>query len=61
VAERARQALPQPALEVVHHREEQRGEERRRNPDHGTEPDESQINAAVDGGLGHAGVRRQRA
>jgi hypothetical protein len=39
VAECAGQAVPQPVLEVVHHREEERGEKRRRDPDHRSERD----------------------
>src|SRR4029450_12241179 len=56
VAERDRQAVPQPVLDLVHSREEERGEKRRRNPDHRSEPDESEICAAAEGGLGHASV-----
>jgi hypothetical protein len=59
-AERARQAVPQPALDVVHDGQEERGEKRRRNSDHGSEPDEPQVGAAAEGRrrLGHANVRR---
>jgi hypothetical protein len=39
LAECAGQAVPQPVLEVVHHREEERGEKRRRDPDHRSERD----------------------
>jgi hypothetical protein len=49
VAERARQAVPQPGLDVVHHREEERGEKRRRDPDHRSERDKPQVRAAAGG------------
>jgi len=54
VAECAGQAVPQPVLEVVHHREEERGEKRRRDPDHRSERDKPQLRAAAEGlRLGH--------
>jgi hypothetical protein len=54
VAECLGQAVPQPVLEVVHHREEERGEKRRRDPDHRSERDKPQVRAAAEGlRLGH--------
>jgi hypothetical protein len=52
MAERAGEAVPEPALEVVHEGQEDRGKKRRRNPDHRAEADESQK-------LGAAEVRRK--
>lgn len=46
VAEPVRQVGPEPVLEVVDEREEQSGDERRRDADHGSEPDELEIRRA---------------
>ena len=75
MAEAVRQVGPEPVLEVVHEREEERGEQRGRDADHGSEPDELEVRGAAEvvllfgqaaaslrpqaGGLRHAEPLRQ--
>jgi hypothetical protein len=49
VAERAREAVPEPVLEVVHEAEETGGEDRRGDADRRAEADESQVGDVAEG------------
>jgi hypothetical protein len=46
--EAVRQVGPEPVLEVVNECEEECGDERRRDTDHGSEPDELEIRRAAE-------------